>query len=129
MDGQIEGRRRQTPLAAGPSRPASMHPLENTVPAYVPRPPPDLPGRRSLIDREENDLAPSDQILERHVADAALVRRQPRIAGIVAVVAHHDIVPVGDLVDLGGVERPLVAVDLDDFFFDAAGPGSPLPRP
>ena len=76
-------------------------------------------GVSSAIEKKMISPA-SDQILERHVADAALVAGEPRVARIVAIVAHHEIVAGRNLVDLGVVEGAVVAVDLDDFVFDAA---------
>src|SRR5271166_3830027 len=110
--------RRAPGTASGAS---SMHPLEDAVPAHRPRPAPDLPGLGVLADREEDHFSAADQILERHVADAALVAGEAGIARIVAIVAHHEIVPRRDLVDLGVVEGAVVAVDLDDLMLDAAG--------
>src|SRR5580658_3225053 len=69
--------RRSRRLRLGPL----AHALEYAAPAHVPRPAPNLPRRRPLLDGEEDDLGPADQVLERHVPDAALVPRQPRIAG------------------------------------------------
>src|SRR5271165_4989310 len=91
------------PLASGAAR--SMHPLKDAVPAHFPRPLPDLPGRRIVADREEDDLASADQVLKRHVTDTALVRGQPRIARIVPVVAHHEVMSGRHFVDPRIVER------------------------
>ncbi len=46
-----------------------------------------LPERCVLVDREEDDLGPADEVLERHLADAGLVAG---IRRVVAVVAHHE---------------------------------------
>ena len=47
----------------------SSHQREQPVPAHRPRPAPDLPGVGAVPDREEDDLRPADDVLERHVAD------------------------------------------------------------
>ena len=48
---------------------ASVDPHEQPVPADRPRPAPELPGRRAVADREEDDLRAADQVLRRHIAD------------------------------------------------------------
>src|SRR6516165_12321132 len=88
-------------LSWEPVRLRLAHALEDAVPAYGPRPPPHFPRRRPLVDRKEDDLGPADQVLEWHIADPALVCRKPGIAGIVAIVAHHEIMARRHFVDLG----------------------------
>src|SRR4029077_5029967 len=90
------------------------YPLEDAVPAHGPWPTPHFPRRRPLVDRKEDDLGPADQVLERHVADPALVPGKPRVARVIAVVAHHEIVARRHFIDLRIVERSVVAVDLND---------------
>ena len=48
---------------------------------------------RAVTDREKNDLSAADDILERHIADAAARRRHSAVVGVVAVVAHHEEMP------------------------------------
>src|SRR5580704_5904780 len=90
------------------------HALEDAVPAHSPWPAPHFPSRRPLVDRKEDDLGPADQVLERHVADPALIAGKPRIARIVPIVAHHEIMARRHFVHLRVVEGSIVAVDLDD---------------
>src|SRR5271157_2317192 len=116
---RLAGHSASAPLAAPVRRPLA-HGLEHAIPAHRPRPAPNLPRRRPLVDRKEDDFGPADQVLERHIADAALIRRQARIARIVAIVAHHEIVSRGHFVNLGVVEGSLVTVDLNDFVLDPA---------
>ncbi len=71
---------------------------------------------RALVDREEDDLRPADEVLERHVADAAEVAR---VGGVVAVVAHHEEVVGRHGVDAGVVPQATVAVAFDDRVRDA----------
>src|SRR5580704_11149829 len=96
------------------------HALEDATPAHGPWPAPYLPSRRPLVDRKEDDLGPADQVLERHVANSALIPGKSRIARVIAVVAHHEIMARGHFVDLRVVEGAVVAVDLDDPMLNAA---------
>src|SRR3569623_508129 len=61
---------------------------EQTVPAHADRPAPELPCLLASIDGEENQMRFADEVLRRHVA---AVRRYAAVAGIVAVVAHHEV--------------------------------------
>ena len=48
--------------------------LEQPVPADRPWPLPEFPGAGTVIDREEDDLGPADEVFEGHIADRARAR-------------------------------------------------------
>src|SRR6185436_14538425 len=54
--------------------------------------------------REEDDLGPSHEVLERHEADAVARRLLAAVRGVVAVVAHHEVMPGRNLERPGVVE-------------------------
>src|SRR5258706_12058860 len=90
---------------------ASVDRFEEALVADRPRPLPNLPDLRLAIEfvvtnrREENELGFADQILVRHEADAG--RAVAAVGGVVAVVAHHEIMARRYDEFLGVVERPL----------------------
>src|SRR5204863_393116 len=55
----------------------------------------------AAADREEDELRLADEVLERHIADR---RHHSAVGGVVAVVAHHEIMSGRHLVFLGVVE-------------------------
>src|ERR1700759_4656603 len=65
--------------------------IEQALPTQRPRPQPYLPRMRIAAHREENNLGLADQVLERHVSDAAGRRRNAAVERIITVVAHHEI--------------------------------------
>ena len=65
------------------------------------RPLPDFPEARLAVDREEQDLGPADQVLERDEADMV----DAAVERVVAIVAHGEDMAGRDLVDAGVVER------------------------
>src|SRR5262245_31418277 len=69
---------------------------EQPVPPHGPRPAPYHPGVLTLPDGEENDLGAADDVLERHIADLA---ENATVSRIVAIVAHHEEVAGGHLID------------------------------
>src|SRR5258708_2115416 len=69
---------------------------EQPVPAYDPRPAPDLPRVLALEHREEDHLRTTDEVLERHIADLA---EDAAVGRIVTVVTHHEIVAGRHLVN------------------------------
>src|SRR5205807_2897804 len=74
----------------------SSHQRKQPVPAYRPRPAPYHPGMLALANREENDLCLAHEILKRHVPD---LTEDAAVCGIVAIIAHHEIVPLRHLID------------------------------
>src|SRR4030095_4335802 len=74
----------------------SSYDREQPIPAHGPRPAPYHPRVLAFENREEDDLGPPDDVLERHVPD--LTDNAP-IGGIVAIVAHHEIMAGGHLID------------------------------
>src|SRR5262245_58550225 len=83
---------------ASPADPQALtNELEQPAPAHRPWPAPKLPSLLARGDGEEDDLGAPDQILQRHEADR---RFHAAIGGIVAVVAHHEIVAGRDLIFL-----------------------------
>src|SRR5262249_449888 len=60
------------------------------------------------IDREEDDLDPADQVLERHIADAATFLRNAAIDRIVELAPHHEIMAWRHGVDVGVIEETVV---------------------
>src|SRR5271154_1449217 len=110
LTGRKKGKRARAKPPPRSRRPVCRglaHALEDAVPAHGPWPAPHLPSRRPLVDRKEDDLGPADQVLERHVADPALIPGKPRIAGIVPIVAHHEKVAGGHFIDLRVVEASI----------------------
>src|ERR1051326_2423570 len=84
------------PTRAGPR---SMDRPHHVVPADGPGPFPNFPG--AAAHRKEDELGRADQVFERHephVGEAAVL-------GVVAVVAHHEIMPGRDRVDARGVGK------------------------
>src|SRR5581483_12292990 len=69
-------------------RVGSFDQSEQPVPAHVPRPPPDFPDVRTILDRKEDDLRTADDVFVRHVADLA---EHAAVGRVVAIVAHHEI--------------------------------------
>src|SRR5258708_30223744 len=61
---------------------------EQPVPTRRPQPAPDLPDILALKHREEDDLRATNDVLKRHIAD---LTQDAAIRGIVAVVAHHEV--------------------------------------
>src|SRR5664280_3772055 len=94
----------RAPLCPFPWPYGSSHNREQPVPAHRHRPTPELPGALALIDGEENDLRLADDILERHRADLA----EAAVGGIVAIVAHHEIMAGRHGVNLGVVGKAVV---------------------
>src|ERR1700682_2514723 len=45
----------------------------------------------TFLDREEDDLGATDDVLERHVADTAAFGSHAAVGRVVAIVAHHEI--------------------------------------
>src|SRR6202041_1670203 len=95
----------------------SSHDFEYAIPAHGDRPTPDHPGVLALSDREENHLGAADEILERHIAEHAAV------AGIIAVVAHHEEIAWGHLVYFGCVGKVRAIDAIERFVSDAVGQG------
>src|SRR5262249_21677019 len=83
----------------------SSYDREQPVPAHGPRPAPYHPGVLALTDGEEDDLSLADDVLERHIANLA---EHATIGGIVAVVAHHEEMARGHLVDRRIVVKAVV---------------------
>src|SRR5262245_5086253 len=99
------GRPSARALDTGLGPAALPHDREQPPPPYAPGPAPDLPGVLPLPDREEDDLRAPDQILERHVSDCGF---HPAVGGVVAVIAHHEVVPGGHHVFLRVVVESVV---------------------
>src|SRR5262245_16268116 len=86
------------------------------------------------IDREEDDFYPTDEVLERHVADSTVFWPNTTVSRIVATVSHHEIMPGGDLIDRSIVVEAVadqVESDVADAvrqrlapLFRARGPGA-----
>src|SRR6516164_11703560 len=87
-------------LAGPPERLASAHGLEYSPPTNVRGPILHLPRMRAAPNREDHHLGATDQILKWHVADLA---ENAAVGRIVAIVAHHEVVPGRHLVDRGVV--------------------------
>src|SRR5215510_2142341 len=107
------------------------HEAENPTPPDVEGP---GPGARQsegvgIVDGggEEDDFGASDEVLEGHVAHAVAGRLLAAVGGIVAVVAHHEVVTGRHLVAADVVE--LSALDgIEHEVFDAVGQRFLVPR-
>src|ERR1700678_2917187 len=95
----------------------SSHKFEYAIPANRPWPAPEHPGAFALADREEDHLGPADQILERHIAKHAAV------AGVIAVVTHHEKAPLRHLVDVGVVGKAGAIDTIERFVTDVVRQG------
>src|SRR5262245_27395521 len=69
----------------------SSYDRKQPAPAHRPRPAPDHPGVLTFLDREEDDLRPAHEVLERYIADTAPRRLHTAVSRVVAIVAHHEI--------------------------------------
>src|ERR1700724_1945360 len=76
---------------------------EQPRPADGPRPVPDVPGRLAAFEREEDDAGVADQQVGCDVADVG----KAAVLGIIAIVAHHEVMAGRHRVDVRvvGVER------------------------
>ena len=83
----------------------SSHDREQPAPADRPWPAPYLPGVLAFGDREEDDLGPTDNVLERHIADLA---EHAAVGRVVAVVAHHEVMTGGHMIDRGIVVEAVI---------------------
>src|SRR6516162_394720 len=83
----------------------SSYDREQPVPAHGPRPAPYHPGVLTFPNGKENNLGAADDVLERHIADLA---ENAAIGGIVAIVAHHEIMTGGHLIDRGIVVEAVI---------------------
>src|SRR5262245_15477460 len=96
-------------LSLRPAATASLaHEAEDAAPADVERPRPwtRQPKGVGVVDGggEEDDLGAPHQVLVGHVAHAVTGRLLAAVGGVVAVVAHHEVVAWRHLVGFGVVE-------------------------
>src|SRR3984957_10684103 len=95
----------------------SSHDFEYAIPAHRDRPAPDHPGVLALGDRKENYLGAADEILQRHIAEHTAV------AGVIAVVAHHEEIAWRHLVYFGCVGKVGAVDAIERFVSDTVGQG------
>src|SRR5688572_8790774 len=94
-------------LASNEARVSSLNEMAKPAVSDGHWPLPDFPDPRAAIGREKDDLCLADEILERNIADV-----DPAVGGIVAVVAHHEVMAFGYDEDLSVVEIALgIAVE------------------
>src|SRR5262249_9643075 len=67
--------------------------------------------------REEDDLRPTDDVLERHITYLA---EHTAVGGVVTVIAHHEIMPFRHLID-GGVVVEAVIHEIECSIAHATG--------
>src|SRR4029450_12468689 len=97
---------------------ASVDQVEQPPEADRGRPLPDLPQPGVAVGRKEDDLGPTDQVVDRYVADVG----HAAVQGIVTIVAHREHVTFRAFVDVGVVEGA-VRHDVEHGVAAAAGQG------
>src|SRR5271170_3875996 len=95
----------------------SSHDREQPIPPYRPRPAPDVPGGLPVTDGKEDDLGAADEVFERDIADLA---EHAAVGRVVAVVAHHEVMPGRHVINLGVVEKAVV-LEIERLVAHAAG--------
>src|SRR5690606_20935894 len=81
--------------------PASVDAGKHPVPAQGAKPGPRLEQRCAGVDRNPPDFGAADEILLRHIADAAEFDRHAAVLRIIPIVAHHEEVMRRDRIDAG----------------------------
>src|SRR5260221_13683812 len=81
---------RATPSGSADASAPSADPAEQAAPADRPRPAPEPPDALALLHRKIDEFGMVKNVGGRH---RAVLAEHPAVARIVAVVAHHEIVP------------------------------------